>query len=209
MAARELLEPGPSLAQRLTGEGLALLVHEQVENDQDGRELLRELFDTALGGVDALEKVVEREGLPDGDRNLAVQDEIVWRERPDSGDDFGEIAGERLAGLRLQLNGVAVLERKAAKAIPLRLVLPDRALGDLVDEKRLHRRVGRLEWQGQKNFSSRKRPRVSSSGFQRSPRFVRRAGTLSIRKSSIATPFSISSQVTGVETVVFGLGRTE
>ena len=30
-----------------------------------------------------------------------------------------------------------------------------------------------------------------------------------MRKSSIATPLSISFQVTGVETVAFGLGRTE
>src|SRR5438876_695647 len=88
-------------------------------------------------------------------RRLATTPSSVPPEpRRDGGDDFGEIAGERLSGLRLQLNGVAVLERKAAKAIPLRLVLPDRALGDLVDEKRLHRRVGRLERQGQKNFSS-------------------------------------------------------
>lgn len=61
----------------------------------------------------------------------------------------------------------------------------------------------------QKNFSSRNRPRAKSNGFQRSPSFSRRAGTLSMRKSSISIPLSISFQVTGVETVARGVGRTE
>ena len=60
-----------------------------------------------------------------------------------------------------------------------------------------------------RNFSRRKRPFSSRRGFQRSPSFLTRAGTLSTRKSSIATPFSISFQVTGVETDARGLGRTE
>ena len=48
-----------------------------------------------------------------------------------------------------------------------------------------------------------------SSGFQRSPVLANRLRTLSILKSSIRTPASISSQVTGVETGARGRGRTE
>ena len=42
---------------------------------------------------------------------------------------------------------------------------------------------------------------AASSGFHRSPSLRTRAGTLSIRKSSISKPRSTSCQVTGVETV--------
>src|SRR5215831_459726 len=41
-------------------------------------------------------------------------------------------------------------------------------------------------------------PDLASSGFHRSPSFFTRAGTLATVKSSIATPFSTSFQVTGV-----------
>ena len=209
MTPRELLELPPSLRERLAGERLALLVHEQVKDDQDGRELLRELPDAALGRMDPLEEIVEGEDLLDRDRDLAIQHELPRRERPNGGDDLREVAGERLAGLRLQLDGFTVLERDAPEAVPLRLVLPVAAFGDLVDEKRLHRRVRRRERQGQKNFSNGNLPLGERRGFQRSPSFAKRAGALSTRKSSMATPFSISSQVTGVETVARGLGRTE
>src|SRR5260370_33379458 len=51
--------------------------------------------------------------------------------------------------------------------------------------------------------------RFASKGFHRSPSFAIRFRTLSRRKSSILTPRSSSFQVTGVETVAFGVGRTE
>src|SRR5712691_3581110 len=47
------------------------------------------------------------------------------------------------------------------------------------------------------------------TGFHRSPTFATRARTLSIRKSSMRTPSSISSHVTGVDTPANGVGRTE
>ncbi len=53
------------------------------------------------------------------------------------------------------------------------------------------------------------RPFAASSGFHRSPSFAMRSRTLSSRKSSIRTPFSTSSHVSGVDTVAFGFGRTE
>ena len=54
-----------------------------------------------------------------------------------------------------------------------------------------------------------KRPRAASSGFHRSPIFATRAGTFLTVKSSMRTPCSISFQVTGVDTVASGRGRTE
>src|SRR4030095_12196077 len=59
------------------------------------------------------------------------------------------------------------------------------------------------------NFSKENRPRFFSKGAQRSPSLATRAGIFRIVKSSIRTPRSTSRHVTGVETVAFGLGRTE
>lgn len=61
----------------------------------------------------------------------------------------------------------------------------------------------------EKNLSRLVRPLLVSSGFQRSPTFLMRWRTVSIVKSSMRIPFSISFHVTGVETVASGLGRTE
>jgi hypothetical protein len=61
----------------------------------------------------------------------------------------------------------------------------------------------------QSNRSSLKRPRAASSGFHRSPRSRIRSGTASMRKSSMRKPRAISSQVTGIDTVARGFGRTE
>ena len=55
-------------------------------------------------------------------------------------DDLGEIAPERLARLGLQLDLVAVAEGEAAEAVPLGLVLPAVALGQLGGEQGFHRR---------------------------------------------------------------------
>ena len=61
----------------------------------------------------------------------------------------------------------------------------------------------------QRNFSSLTRFRFRSKGRKRSPTSCNRAGIFSRRNSSVSTPRSISSQVTGVETGACGLGRTE
>src|SRR5947207_11957952 len=59
------------------------------------------------------------------------------------------------------------------------------------------------------NFPKFTRPRAARSGFQRSPIFATRDGTLRIVKSSMRTPRSTSRHVTGAETLASGLGRTE
>src|SRR4029450_10028586 len=53
------------------------------------------------------------------------------------------------------------------------------------------------------------RPVFFTRGANRSPVFLKTARTMSVRKSSIRTPLSISFQVTGVDTHARGCGRTE
>src|SRR2546425_6623122 len=57
--------------------------------------------------------------------------------------------------------------------------------------------------------SKRPRPEAAVTGAHRSPSRFTRAGTLSMRKSSIASGPRSSSHVTGVETGARGRGRTE
>src|SRR5207247_1169092 len=49
----------------------------------------------------------------------------------------------------------------------------------------------------------------TATAFHRSPIFSTRCRTLSMRKSSMRTPFSISSHFTGVDTEATGVGRIE
>jgi hypothetical protein len=209
MAPREGLEEAPALGERPSEEARAVRPRQEVEDDEHGRPLGGETADAALRGMDALEQIVER-GLPAGaDHELAVQHERGGGEAPEGLDHLGEVARERLAGLRLEVDGRPIAEGDAPESVPLGLVLPARARGQGLDQVRLHGRHGRGEREAHRYFSSRTRPRARSRGAQRSPRRWTRARTLSMRKSSRWMPFSISRHVTGVDTDARGRGRTE
>ena len=86
------------------------------------------------------------------------------------------------------------------------------AFGGLLRDQRLGQlevEVGNVHVAEPKNVERSNRPRAARSGFHRSPAFSIRARTLSRRKSSIATPFSTSAQVSGVDTEAVAVGRTE
>jgi hypothetical protein len=136
----ELLQQRPALAQRPLDQRLAARIGEQIERDHQRRRLLRQPLDPARRRMDALEQGVERERPAVRHDDLAVEHEALGAQRLGGGDDLGEIAGERLAGFRLQLDLGAVAEHQAAEAVPFRLVLPLRPGRDLVDRERLHRR---------------------------------------------------------------------
>jgi hypothetical protein len=123
------------------------LQREQVEDVVVGRVLLREFFDPRLRGMDALQQVVEREPSFDRHDDLAVEHELFLLQCARRVGDFGKVARQRLAGLRLNVDVVAVAEDDGAEAVPLRLELPRLAGGDLVDALRFHWRVRRLDWE--------------------------------------------------------------
>src|SRR5207253_763777 len=62
---------------------------------------------------------------------------------------------------------------------------------------------------GAANILRRSKRFFPRTGFQRSPTLRTRSRTLSILKSSMRTPSSISSHFTGVETEATGVGRIE
>src|SRR5438309_988635 len=93
----------------------AALVDEKVEDDVQRWRRLRQLLDPALGRVNALEKIVERQRLSHRDDDLAVEDEFWGLQGAHRLHNLRKIPGQRLAGLGLQKNLVAVAERQAAK----------------------------------------------------------------------------------------------
>jgi hypothetical protein len=103
--------------------------------------------------MNALKQRVERKRAITRDHDLAVEDERLCLELADRVDQFGIVAGERLPRFRLQLDLVAVAKCQAAKAVPLRLVLPLLAGRDVVDRQRFHRRQGGMQRQNHRNNS--------------------------------------------------------
>src|SRR5438477_11425650 len=165
--------------------------------------------------MDAQQQVVEGQSSFHRHDDLAVDDELVRLDRAKRLDQLGEVARQRLPRLRLQLHVVAVAKDHGAETVPLRLELPPVTGRDAVDALRLHRRKGRLQRQRHFAFfvpasnTLRKLKRFfpAITGFHRSPSFLSRGRTLSMRKSSMRTPRSTSSHVTGTETLATGVGR--
>ncbi len=181
LPVRELFERGSPLGERTFDPGATRGVDEQIEHDVERRRLRRELPDAALGRMDALEQRVERDRGAGRHDELAVEHEATRVEGPEVLDHLGEVALQRLARLRLQLDVVAVAEGETAEAVPLGLVLPlagDRQRGH---GARLHRRERRMDRKRHRKLARSTRARDASSGFQRSPRSATRAGTVSIR----------------------------
>ena len=102
-------------------------MREQVERDEPRRRLLREHLDPRRGRVDALaERVEELAAVGAVDDDLAVEHDARVGER-----ELREVARQRTAVARLQVHVAAVDERDRAEAVPLRLVGPALALGQL------------------------------------------------------------------------------
>ena len=64
------------------------------------------------------------------------------REELSEGPELGEVAKQRARVPRPEAKLAGAVLEQAAEAVPLRLVLPRLAVGELADELRLHRREG-------------------------------------------------------------------
>ena len=138
--AEERLQRLAAGAERLAQQDFVVRRHQAVEEDQDRRGLDRELADAALGRMQAHLQGVEGQRVAVRDRELAVDHEAVGRKRAQYRRDLGEVARQRLAGFRPEIDLVAGPEGEAAEAVPFRLELPAGLARQIVDELRLHRR---------------------------------------------------------------------
>src|SRR5262245_15139729 len=89
---------------------------------------------------------VERQAALDGNRQLAVEDEVLGVQPLEQPHHIREVAAERLAGLGKQHDATVALDREAAKAVPLWLELPALTARKRSDEQRLHRRERHLRY---------------------------------------------------------------
>ena len=130
----ELLAP---LLERQLVDRLAL-PQEDVERDEPRRDLRRELADPALRRVQPQLHRVEVESPLLRDDDLTVESG-VGRQQLAEGRELGEVAEKRPPVPAPKRELAAVVLEHAAKAVPLRLVLPV-AGRQLLDELGLHRR---------------------------------------------------------------------
>jgi hypothetical protein len=141
-----LLERAPTVGERPAGE-VVLAEREQVERDEARRRLLGQQVDPRRRRVDPLLQHLELQPRPLGDEQLAVEHAPAGQLLERSGDDLGEVAGQRLGVAARQLDLVAVLEYQAAEPVPLGLEaqaldVVDRVLarvGDALDALGEHR----------------------------------------------------------------------
>ena len=145
--------------------------------------------DPARRGMDPEQQLVEREPAVDRDHDLAVEHEARGARGRRAFDDVREVALERLAGLRLDPHPCRRPGRRGSGSRPTwaRTASPPRQGARRPTRPPSARRgsaIGRLTAPPPAGTVRAR----ASSGFQRSPRFRTRAGTLSIRKSSISTP---------------------
>src|SRR5689334_4325056 len=137
----EALQRLPAFGKRTAYESGAAFVDQQIEDHVQRRMLPSELVDAALRGVDAHEQFIERQRVAFGYDELSIEYERPCRQRFQRCDDFGEIAIERLPGLRPQIYRVRVPESEAAETVELRFISPFITNRELRHELRFHRRV--------------------------------------------------------------------
>ena len=134
----DLLERRPALRERRLPV-LDSVPDEEVERDEAGRDLGRELAHAALRGMQpGLHRVEVEDAVPD-DHDLAV-DRRARGEEVAERRELGEVAEERPRVPRPEPELAGGVLEQPAEAVPLRLVLPLVAGGQLADELRLHRR---------------------------------------------------------------------
>jgi hypothetical protein len=125
---------------------MAPFIGQQIENDQHRRILRCQLAHAALGRMNAQQQFVERHAALDGDHDFAVEHESLCPQFRQCPDDVRKVALQRLPGLRLQLDLIAVAERQTTEAVPLGLVAPALAGRNLIDGERLHRFQRRFQF---------------------------------------------------------------
>src|SRR5262249_55081334 len=146
----ELLQPLAALRERLLPERGAL-PEKDVEGDEPGRRLRRQLPNAALGRMQPHLQEGEPEPAPLLADDLAVA-RGVRRKRLAELAQLREVAEQRPAVTAPQRELVAVVLEHAAEAVPLRLVLP------AVAERQLVHELGFHGWEGDVRPGHRSNP---------------------------------------------------
>src|SRR5262249_666206 len=115
------------------------LPDEDVERDESGGDLGRELVHATLRGVQTRLHRVEVEDATALDHDLTVERRLGRQDAAECA-KLRKVAQERPRVPRPQAQLAASVLEESAEAVPLRLVLPLVTLGELTNELRLHGR---------------------------------------------------------------------
>jgi hypothetical protein len=113
----ELLEPHTPLGERTLAQ-IIVPGADEVERDERRRRLGPQPLDPRRRGMQARHQREEVELVRARDHQLSVQHEPLDRQRKQRLDDLGEVAGERAAVARPQVDLAAVAKGQAAEAVP-------------------------------------------------------------------------------------------
>src|SRR4051812_38051514 len=131
--------------QRKANERLPFRIYQQIKSKKAARSFGSEALDAALGGMDALQQRVERKMPVHLNDDLAVENEFFVRQFAECFDQLRKVSAERLSCLGLQQDLIGFAKSQAAEAVPLGLIEPAFAAGDLFDRLCFHRRERRLD----------------------------------------------------------------
>ena len=134
----EAFECATALGHRQVDQRHSVRRQQHVEHDEASGRGSGELSNAAFRRMEAHLQGLEREVTVDFDHQLAVDDKSLGRNLGQQGENFGKVASERFAGFRMKRDFLAIFEREAAEAIPLRFVLPAIALRQRLGGARLH-----------------------------------------------------------------------
>src|ERR1035437_3461527 len=130
-----------------SGSKVAPVEGEEIPGHVAGGRLGREQLHSGSGWVDPEQQRVEVQAPWPGDDHLAVEDAAIGQRGPQRGRQLREVAVEGLEVAALDVRFVAVAEDEGPEAVPLWLVQPAVADGDLVGELGQHRLDRRLKRQ--------------------------------------------------------------
>ena len=123
----------------------ASIAFEQIKNDEACRMSCRQFLHPTGGGMEAQLQFVERKTASNIDDKFAVEDKFLGGQMCKRDNDVREIACERLAGFRLQINVLSTAKREAAKAVPFRFILPTGADRNFINRLCFHRQQRRRD----------------------------------------------------------------
>src|SRR5439155_16371828 len=117
------------------------------KRNEKSRMLAGEFLHATAGWVNPLQQIVKRKPPPHRHGDFTIQHKAARGQFGKGFDQLREITREGLAGFGLKIDLASVAKGEATEAVPLRLILPAVAIGDLLHEQGIHWREGSSERQ--------------------------------------------------------------
>ena len=101
-----------------------LAIDKKIKDHVSRGRFLREPLDAAGGGMNALQECVKIQTCAAADHDFPIQHKLARGQGEQGGNNFRKIAAQRLTGLGLQDNFIALAKSQTAEAIPFGFIQP-------------------------------------------------------------------------------------